>query len=83
MIPGASKAATVNVPVPNSICGNGAGLVTAMGKIAKTICSKSKIVFFVPQFVIGVSQKFVSSERQSSINNMISYFFLPLKLSIE
>jgi hypothetical protein len=42
MIPGASKAATVNAPAPNSICGNGAGLVSAMGKIAKTICSKLK-----------------------------------------
>ena len=40
MIPGATKAAA---PVPNSICGNGLGLVTAMANTAATtICSEHK-----------------------------------------
>ena len=38
MIPGAS---TFNLnPAPNSICGQGAGLVKVTGAIATTICSK-------------------------------------------
>ena len=40
-IPGASKATSpVNQIVPNTICGRSAGLVTAKGKVNKTICSK-------------------------------------------
>jgi len=41
MIPGASKATAAKNPAPNSLCGNGAGLVTvAAGVISKTVCSK-------------------------------------------
>ncbi len=41
MIPGASKVqAPIGTPVPNSICGNGAGLVTASGTTSTTVCSK-------------------------------------------
>jgi hypothetical protein len=41
MIPGASKATAAKNPAPNSICGNGFGLVTlASGKVSKTVCSK-------------------------------------------
>jgi len=40
MIPGATKASNKN-PVPNSICGNGKGLVTlAAGTTSATVCSK-------------------------------------------
>ncbi len=40
MIPGASKASNYN-PVPNSICGNGNGLVTTViGNTSATVCSK-------------------------------------------
>ena len=40
MIPGATKASNKS-PVPNSICGNGKGLVTlAAGTTSATVCSK-------------------------------------------
>lgn len=48
MIPGASKAALpAGTPVPNSICGNGVGLVTtgAIGTASATVCSNLKIIF--------------------------------------
>ena len=43
-IPGASKAATVNVLAPNAYCGKSAGLVSVKGDATKnkTICSKLK-----------------------------------------
>jgi hypothetical protein len=42
MIPGASKfQAPIGTPVPNSICGNGKGLVTkATDAVSTTVCSK-------------------------------------------
>ena len=41
VIPGASKVtAPVNQITPNAICGRSNGLVTAKGKINKTVCSK-------------------------------------------
>jgi len=40
MIPGASKITANNNPAPNSICGQGAGLVTATGMTSTTVCSK-------------------------------------------
>ena len=46
VIPGASKATLpANSPVPNAICGNGIGLVTATGTGPKTICSKFNFIF--------------------------------------
>jgi hypothetical protein len=39
MIPGATKAAD-KVPVPNSICGQGKGLVTVTKGTTVTVCSK-------------------------------------------
>ena len=40
MIPGATKAAD-KLPVPNSICGQGAGLITLpAGTATATVCSK-------------------------------------------
>ena len=42
MIPGASKATANKNPAPNSICGNGKGLITtavAAAMITKTVCS--------------------------------------------
>jgi hypothetical protein len=40
MIPGASKASN-KAPVPNSICGNGKGLVTTViGMTPATVCSE-------------------------------------------
>lgn len=47
MIPGATKASNKN-PVPNSICGNGKGLVTlAAGTTSATVCSK---FFYIDEF---------------------------------
>ncbi len=43
MIPGASKATAMKNPAPNSICGNGKGLINttiAAMKISTTVCSK-------------------------------------------
>ena len=40
MIPGASKATVAKNPAPNSICGQGAGLVSATGTTSVTVCSK-------------------------------------------
>ncbi len=39
VIPGASNFLN-KLPVPNSICGQGKGLVTAIGGDSKTVCSK-------------------------------------------
>ena len=54
VIPGASKATVpVNVPVPYTICGKSAGLVTATGTKAKakTVCSRlfHSSIFFTVQ----------------------------------
>ena len=59
MIPGATMAANPNlrVQVPSSICGNGAGLVSATGTISKTICSKYNNSF-VCQHIHHVKQYF-------------------------
>ena len=41
MIPGASKVTGgVFTPAPNSICGNGAGLVKVAAGVSTTLCSK-------------------------------------------
>ena len=42
MIPGASKITSMKSPAPNSICGQGVGLVTAtIGTVSTTVCSKA------------------------------------------
>ena len=52
MIPGASMFAAgfVFSPAPNSVCGNGAGLVNALGGASTTLCSEyfcQKLLIFL------------------------------------
>jgi hypothetical protein len=45
IIPGAAKETAKRNPAPNSICGNGKGLITttkASKKASKTVCSKNQ-----------------------------------------
>jgi hypothetical protein len=67
MIPGASKfTAPVQRPVGQSICGNGAGLVTATGGVdnTKTVCSKfNYVVRHLQLSQLGVTNKFFKSNE--------------------
>ena len=69
MIPGATKAAD-KAPVPNSICGQGKGLVTlSSGMVTATVCSE--LFFFSSAFFLFLKLNLI--ER-------ISFFPFPISI---
>ena len=63
MIPGATKAAD-KAPVPNSICGQGKGLVTTvLGMTTATVCSKYSQFVWADKRIFWQKLEAISSER--------------------